>query len=317
MSQIFEYPASTRSENRSEIFDQMHNSQNWFIINEDGWHLPATLEKHDWCDSWFYRGCLNVDGHKNTVCEGKGFLKTFQRSCFRADCETCYKKWNGRESNKSTRRIEKYEKLSHMKVKHIIISVPTWQYSLEKKVLAKQAYKILKEVNCLGGAIVFHPFRYQRETKTWYYSPHFHVLGFGWIEAVAQAYNKHGWIVKNKGTRDSTFATFYYLLSHAGIKKHNHALVWFGDLSYCKLKLNDLDRELEKCPYCNNLLVELSLIGEYSHKPPDLICEIPIDVDDYAEVHYERLDEYDIQYNYHSNGRINSILEQIAETSRY
>ena len=110
LSQL-EYPASTRSENRTEIFDQMHESQNWHQVSHDGWHLPATEPEHDWCGSWSYRGCLNVQGHRNTIAEGKGFLKTFEKSCFRACCQVCYKKWLGRESNKSTRRIEKYEKL--------------------------------------------------------------------------------------------------------------------------------------------------------------------------------------------------------------
>ncbi len=36
------YPASERS----ILFEQMHCSQNWFTISHDGWHLPATFEKH-------------------------------------------------------------------------------------------------------------------------------------------------------------------------------------------------------------------------------------------------------------------------------
>jgi len=106
MSFQLTYPASKRS----EIFEQMHESTNWYTIEYDGWHLPATKDAHDWCGNWSTMGCLDVKAHKNTEAHGKGFVKTFQRSCYRADCETCFKKWMARESNKSTRRIEKYEK---------------------------------------------------------------------------------------------------------------------------------------------------------------------------------------------------------------
>jgi len=111
MSLQLTYPASKRS----EIFDQIHESSNWYTIEHDGWHLPATKEAHDWCGKWYTKGCLNVKAHERTNAEGKGFVKTFQRSCYRAVCEVCYKKWMARESNKATRRIEKYEKQSGKK----------------------------------------------------------------------------------------------------------------------------------------------------------------------------------------------------------
>ena len=280
------YPASTQSKkSRTEIFNDLHDSQNWGSVSHDGWHLPGTYEQHDWCGSWAYRGCLNVEGHKHDeTFHGKGFLKTFQRTCFRADCEICYPKWMARASNKATRRIEKYEKISHRKVKHIVISVPSWKYGLEAKLQRKEAMQVLKDLQCLGGTIIYHPFRYNRDFKQWYYSPHFHVLGFGWISGTAENYKKNGWFVKNLGTRDSTFSTFYYQLSHAGIKKHQHTLVWFGDLSYSKLKVEDLDRELEKCPICQNELVELRFVGPFEKKPPDLECELAIDIEQYDEV---------------------------------
>ena len=302
------YPAFKRS----EIFEQMHSSQNWFSIQHDGWHLPATLEKHDWCGLWSYRGCLNVKGHAGTVYEGHGFLKTYQRSCFRADCEYCFKKWLGRQSNKATRRIEQYEKNTGQRVKHIVISVPSWDYGKTKKEMSKQARIILKEMKCKGGSMVFHPFRYNKEFKRWYYSPHFHVLGFGWLECTSESYSKYGYVVKNLGFRDSTFSTLYYLLNHAGIKSHNHVLTWFGDLSYSKLKVDDLGIEDQLCPYCSKELHELFLVGDYSHKPPDLDCEIPIDVDDWSIVKYEECEDFEPSFEYDSHRIVNSIIEQIA-----
>ena len=74
-------------------------------------------------------------------------------------------------------------------------------------------------------------------------------------------------IVKNLGTRDSTFATLYYQLSHAGIRKHNHVLTWFGDLSYRNLKIEYDDDFTQKCPYCFEKLVEVYSLGPYRDKP--------------------------------------------------
>ena len=268
------YPASKRS----EIFEQMHESQNWYTVEQDGWHLPATKEAHDWCGKWSTMGCLNVNAHENTEARGKGFVKTFQRSCYRAVCEVCYKKWMARESNKATKRIEKYENMSKENAKHIIISVPSWLYYKSKKELAKESYMILKDVGCVGGTAIFHPFRYKKDLKLWYYSPHFHVIGFGWIENTVENYKRNGWVVKNKGFRDSTFATFYYQLSHAGIKKQNHTLVWFGDLSYSKLKVEKEDHDEDVCPYCNAKLKEVESYGLFYCKPPDVSIELQVDV---------------------------------------
>ena len=307
------YPAFKRTENRSEIFENMHGSQNWFSVEHDGWTLPANLEKHEWCGLWSYRGCLNVEGHKNTECYGKGFLKTYQRSCYRASCELCWKKWLARESNKATHIIEHYEKLSKKNVKHIIISVPKWEYGKDKKELSKHARRILNEVGCIGGSMIYHPFRYDKEIKTWYYSPHFHILGFGWIESVTEAYQKYGWIIKNKGNRESTFATIYYMLSHAGIKKRNHSVIWFGDLSYSKLsrlEIEGLDDNKQKCPYCDNDLVELFFIGQNSARPPELEIELFVDVDNFAIV--KSCEFVEPEYKYADTNVLDSIIESIA-----
>lgn len=257
------YPASKRS----DIFDQMHESTNWYTVREDGWHLPATKDKREDCGKWFTKGCLNVLAHKNTEFSGKVFVKSFQKSCYRADCEVCYKKWMARESNKATRRIQKYEKQSGNPAKHIIISPPPWKQYLPIRELRKEAYKILKEIGSVGGSLIFHPFRYHKDSKRWYYSPHFHIIGFGWLVGTAETYQKSGWIVKNKGVRESVFATLFYQLSHAGVKHGYHTVTWFGDLSYSKLKVEE-EPNLNKCPLCKAKLRLVFHYGLFGWIPP-------------------------------------------------
>jgi len=261
--QLESYPASKRS----EIFDLMHESQNWYSIEQDGWHLPGIAEEREDCGKWLTKGCLNVPAHVKSEFPGKVFIKTFQKSCYRASCEKCFKKWMARDSNKATRRIEKYEKQSGDPAKHFIISVPSWKYYVPANILRKEVYKILKKVNCKGGTLIFHPFRYRKEIKQWYYSPHFHCIGFGWIENTKEIYNEAGWIVKNKGVRESTFATFYYLLSHAGVKKGYHTLTWFGSLSYSKLKV-EKEPNPDVCPLCEGKLKPVFHYGLFGYIPP-------------------------------------------------
>lgn len=225
----------------------MHESTNWYTVQHDGWHLPATKEKRDDCGKWFTKGCLNVHAHKETEFAGKVYVKSFQKSCYRADCEICFKKWMARDSNKATRRIEKYQEKSGNPPKHTIASPPSWKHHLPIKDLRREAYRILKKVGIVGGSIIFHPFRYHKDTKRWYYSPHFHIIGFGWITNVKDTFQREGWVVKNKGVRESVFSTFYYQLSHAGVKRRHHTITWFGDLSYSKLKV-EIEPNPDECP---------------------------------------------------------------------
>ena len=276
------YPAVKRSKN-----NLIHSGLNADSINVDGWHLPGFQEKRDYCGQWGFFGCMNIEKHL----DHKIFLKPFQKSCFRADCEKCCFKWLGREASKSTRRMMRYQKDSKRMIKHIIVSVPKWDYYKPKKELAKKVRKILKEVKADSGLIIFHPFRLDKKNDLWYYSPHFHILGFGWVEAVAEAYNKYGYVVKNLGKRDTVFGTIYYQLSHCGVKKKFHALTYFGDVSYRnkdlnrQIKLMEKEEKNKKCPLCNADLQELTPKYVSNHscelKPDPIIMTVDYMIDFY------------------------------------
>ena len=265
------YPAFKRSE-RSLIKQGLNQDE----IEYDGWHLPGQREKRDFCGDWSFLGCLNHEKHLN----GQIFLKPFQKSCFRADCEKCCFKWLGREASKSFKRMKKYEKQSKKIAKHIIISVPLWDSYKPKKEISKKVYKILKEVKGDSGLVIFHPFRLAKhdiiergiKKNDWFYSPHYHVIGFGWVDGVVEAFSKYGYVIKNLGKRKSLFGTIYYQLSHCGIKKHNHALTYFGECSYSKLKLDKDESEIEKCPYCKE-----KLVGVMPKWVNNLSCELKPD----------------------------------------
>jgi ribosomal protein S27AE len=99
----------------------------------------------------------------------------------------------------------------------------------------------------------------------WFWSPHFHIVGFGWLENISEGYARHGWIVKGLGVRKSVFWTFQYLLSHAGVSRF-HTTTWFGNMGYHALRVLRLPRLRELCPECGAEFRPLIWIGK--EEPP-------------------------------------------------
>ena len=289
MSQM--YPAFSRSKksrsNRVVLEQLIANSLNWYTVEHDGYKLPATKEAHSWCGTWTWKGCLNVMGHAGTEANGKAFVKTFQNQCYSCNCEEGASSWISREANKSTTRLNHYENLTNEKSKHIIVSPPAWLLDKPIPELRKEVYKILKNLNSKGGCLIPHPFRAYKQKQLdgqiksiWFPRIHFHVVGYGWLGNTAENYRKSGWIVKNKGIRESNYGTIRYLLSHAGIKKGFHTLTWFGDLSYSKLIMPKYENELNLCPYCSEKMVHvLTRDGSLGEPPPQMMECLVNDLD--------------------------------------
>jgi len=58
------------------------------------------------------------------------------------------------------------------------------------KRLKSKAIKLIKSSGIVGGVIIFHPFRVNKK-KQLYISPHFHVIGYGYIEETKIFINSH------------------------------------------------------------------------------------------------------------------------------
>jgi len=241
---------------------------NWETLEHDGWHLPCIQEPHDWCGMWKTEGCLNEKQHEKLGYGRRIYVKQYQRSCYRASCKTCYLKWIFRQANKANRRIEKYSEDSGRKAIHAFLSIPLNQYTLPYKEQRKRLNQILKEVNIEGAAVIFHPFRFRKINHFGFYSPHFHLVGFGHMQKIAETFAKYGWFIKFLGFRESVFQTICYLLSHCGIKKGHHTLTWLGNLSYSKLKL-EKEPDSTICPLCGRKFIEIYHDGVHPVVPPD------------------------------------------------
>ncbi len=253
-----------------EFVEEQKYFTNWNDIEHDGWHFPATSEPHYWCGIFATFGCPHAKDHEKLGWGYKTYVKQFQRSCYRPVCTKCYVKWIARESRKATRRIWKYEAQNTGKKSiHVFFSVPKYMqyYSVDK--LREQVRLVLKQAKVAGGALIFHPFRKDPKNGNWYWSPHFHFVGYGSYRNIANAFGWKGWYVGIKGIRKSTFQTLCYLLSHCGVRKGNHTVTWFGELSYGKLPVEKVE-PLTHCPACGRKFIEIYHDGIHPVVPPDI-----------------------------------------------
>ena len=251
-------------------------------------HGEVTNEKCGTFSSYY--GCLNVDLHDKITLDGKNFKgKIYARpifhSCDKPSCPTCYKYgWAVRECLRVEARLAEASKRFGL-VEHIAMTFSPKYYHLDYKALRALAIKFLKARGVVGGCLIFHGARYNLR-KQWYWSPHFHVLGFilggygkcrgcsvahthackgcgGFIDRNYRCYEKDGCVVKVMGKRKTVGGTAWYQLNHATVKvgvKRFHVATWFGNCSYRKLKVT-VEMRKHVCPICQHDLVKIGYCG--------------------------------------------------------
>lgn len=244
----------------------------------------------DGCGRWMWRGCLDGEAHQKheisaeqlnlfgAPAERIHVAEAYHASCGRLQCPVCYEKACGKEAAKIAHRIMEF-RAGRMKPIHVAVSVPEVQWDLKFRKMRKLAYELAMEVGVIGGSIIFHPFRkwneddqedslkdgfsWKEAPACWYISPHFHIIGYGWIhgERVKSVYKRTSWIIKNLGVRnplqgqtiqDAVRATAHYQLSHCGVNERFHTVVWFGALSYGKLHVAPIPEQKHECPLCGS-----------------------------------------------------------------
>ena len=244
-----------------------------------GWDLPGQGSKYHDCGEFFTLGCLNIKGHTQEGLfekrAGMVFIKRIKRTCARAECPVCHGSWAGKQAEKISWRIKQWKVKG--KPIHVVVSVPEKLWFEDFKNLRRLAYKWVKKANFWGGSVIWHPFR-QTDDGRWYFSPHFHMIGYGWIRNTSKIFKDSGWIIKNVGVRDSVGATAYYQLTHAGIHLKYHTVTWFGSLSYNKLRCDPLPKkDSDVCPLCDRELVRVFWVGEGVDPLPDVEMGFYID----------------------------------------
>ena len=118
------------------------------------------------------KGCLRVDLHNLVTLDGvnyagKVFVRRVRFSCGKPSCPVCFKSgWAIREAENVKHRLVEASK-QFGKVEHLVCSIPAKDYGLELGVLRLKVIKMLKKIGVVGGALIFHGFRYNYR-KSWY-----------------------------------------------------------------------------------------------------------------------------------------------------
>lgn len=284
--------------NVPSIFDRhVVNSLLWRLSDRQFgmWDLIGKGDSKGDCGHVRLRGCLNTfehgkdSGHIDNFSSGGGsqfsegmvYVVVGHKHCFRPSCPVCYKAWVTRETERINHRFEHYH--TRQKPIHYIASVPKSEWFESKDKLQKKCNKLALKTHFQGGCSIFHPYREAciicgtpkephlteclncgSHEFNWHFSPHFHMIGFGWIKETAGVYKETQWVFVNEGIRDSVKATAWYQLSHCGVyygKNRKHSVTWFGSMTYRHLHVSLMERKKEVCKYCGQELVPLDYNG--------------------------------------------------------
>jgi len=276
------------------------------ILTNKYWYLSVDNEGHedfqpvgrgarssDYCARWVSLSvCKNVEGHKSVLvsgvdCTGKVVVRHKHWWCHKPTCPVCFNRgWSPREARSIVGRLDVGVKRGFGKVEHISVSAPPEDYGLFEEVLRENCRLAQSVRGVVGGCMIFHGFRIDRERDVLVWAPHYHSLGFikgsfdvcrscvhdltdcrdcsGFKGREIREYEKDGYLVKVLGERKTVFGTSWYQLNHATVRvslKRFHVVTWFGICGNRKFKSAKLESE-DVCPACNEEMTRCFCSGK-------------------------------------------------------
>jgi len=242
------YPAY--SEN--VLFKQKRNRTSKKETQLIDWSLPG--QDHE---SAKYKNCGKIariptsDGSDSTPiivsCEDDHdhYAKAKKHCCYQLSCPRCWNDAALRRARAAEIKILSHKYLSikrertieqkitdkkDLNLSHWVLSfhVDSGAVNMARTVrgfnkLRDIAKSLLVEAGMKGGAMVFHPWRWNSKTKTWDIGPHFHIIGYGWLntKSFQDKYSPAINLIKVHENEEilSVFLTVAYLLTHTGIAR--------------------------------------------------------------------------------------------------
>lgn len=282
---------------RVQLNRQILENKYWFLPVDDRGHenyVPVGRGKRssDWCGK--SRGllvCKNVEGHKGVTahgadCSNKVFVRLQHFWCKNAQCPVCFiKGWSVRGAKFIVSRLEVGVKRGFGKIEHVVVSVSEADRDLNESVFRKRSRLALLVCGVLGGCMIFHGYRIDRERNCLKWSPHYHVLGFirggydrcrhckggdcyacdGVEGRCYRVYKDNGYIVRVLEERKTVFGTAWYQLNHATLRiglKRFHVVTWFGVCGYNNFKGEGVGAGVVPCPACGEEMVRSVHVGK-------------------------------------------------------
>lgn len=221
-----------------------------------------------------------------------------RHSCGRSSCEICWPTWANRAAERIADLLQGYSEASGTLYPpwHITISPDDAGLYSESsdtmRQLTKKARKMVEVLGVKGCVVIIHGYRIKKEKMRevndgatsagvnryrWcfdqdrprdylYFSPHFHLLGWGYLMQSDDFHEQTGWIYKKHKTRplSDMEKTAYYLLSHAWLfGTGTNAYRYWGALSPTRLGVKrENSYQIEKCTICGRPLHRLPVTLE-------------------------------------------------------
>lgn len=270
----------------------------------------------------------------------KSDFKLMKYSCSKLDCHICGGNASKKKADNSSLRVLAFSKLTNYTYIRILsVNIPS-DYMFEKKMdekdydfekrskknnifkpknyekfrdwlLAsrKQVSNDLKESGLEGFALVFHPHRIRKTLgiDERYWSPHFHVIGMGYIDDFDTYYKKHGYRYSLPKDKDGKFTDkinknnpkelcelpkrISYLINHSAtylVKLLlSPATTYFGNMSNGKMK------QIGKTIQYTEIFLSDTGLPYFLYKPNKYMkSKVPVQVKKYAKASKEALDSF-------------------------
>lgn len=230
--------------------------------------------------------------------------------CYSLSCPICFHKAIKRNSYRVLNHIIKiykeYKRLGHkIHFRHYSFNT-LWDIknSNQFDYYRRKLVSILNQYD-FHGMLVFHKYRKSKVSKqdyqkgirpTLYYSPHFHVIGYGFLPNYSEFESLYGFTYTNITekhyfldsekypkflNKKSIYLCVRYLLSHASFKSNQkaHSYFWFGNMSpqrtYRILEKKISDPVL--CKVCNEKLFKIDNPSFIKMDLDNCICEYQIE----------------------------------------
>lgn len=218
----------------------------------NGWWLPGQGKPYLSCGEFkSYEVCLSVDKHP----DGLAQVKKVHSCCFRMSCPTCMEKAITRAADRVVHRLTAYAELYPECGDPIHVTISPPQARAQKyDLVRRKAARLARAAGISAAVMIYHPWRENKRTKSWRFSPHFHLIGFGWVQNAGVIYRRHGWVTKNIGVRKDVFKVVRYQLSHCGVHKTRHSITYIGGLSGRRFKAPPMPKKTSTCPVCGDFM---------------------------------------------------------------
>lgn len=212
-----------------------------------GMQLPGNGMYYKSCMMYQIKGCVD-SSHLEEYSIYQDQVKRILKKCNKLSCPKCWTFTINKQALSVVDRIEAtlsfkknrlwMENKKSRIYNHLVVSIPKSRYDKcetheGRLKIERNVFKKLKSIGIEGGVSIYHPFRFTKGLESVYFSPHIHILGFGYTDKndIKALYDKTGLVVKSINTfndSQTAFTTVKYLLSHTGVSDNKHRIKYFG-----------------------------------------------------------------------------------------